>query len=643
MPPRGALAHTAIALLLALAAAAAPAEAQDRTLSWPAVSVTAHLDSAGTLTVRERQTIRFTGDWNGGERSFDLRPGQTLDLLFMGRAESDTGAATFLAYDDALDDVDEYAWADGRRALRWRARRPDDPPFAGELRHYQIDVAYGRILVPQADGSYLLDHNFAMVDRDGAIDRFTLTLTLDPAWRAPDGFTGRFEATALQPGEGWLVSIPLRYTAAGRPADVRFGTPAPPRRLILAIVVAAIVAFFLRLARRERALGRFADGPPPGEITSAWLGEHVLAMPPEVVGAAWDDHTAAPEVAAILARMVQERKLESDVKTEKVWRFAREILHLRLLVPRGSLQPHERALIDALFDSGSDRTDTDRVRARYKKTGFDPASTVREFLTTRVSRVAPGGTKPSKRLTALLLLGAIVLLGLGITRDTADAPVAFAALGISLPIFIFTVIVAAVSQRAATRFDKVLVVLALPIAVGVGLLAFILLLSTAHPVGPLTLAGLGAWTLALANSACNLAASRHSAEGIALRQRLFAARRFFRDELRKPQPALRDAWFPYVLAFGLGRHADKWFKAFGGAATARGIASGGTIGTTSRTDAGGWTGFGGGGGFAGAGSSASFAAAVGGMAASVPSPSSSSSGGGRSGGGSSGGGGGGGW
>ena len=160
------------------------------------------------------------------------------------------------------------------------------------------------------------------------------------------------------------------------------------------------------------------------------------------------------------------------------------------------------------------------------------------------------------------------------------------------------------------------------------------------------LAGLTLWVLGLVSSICNQGHSRQSAERIALRKRLAAARAFFREELAKPSPQLNDAWFPYLIAFGLGRHIDKWFRAFGGSASTPAMASSMLSGSSSSSGGGNsWTGFGGGGGFSGAGSSASFAAAVGGMAASVPSPSSSSSGGGGGGGGggSSGGGGGGGW
>jgi hypothetical protein len=80
---------------------------------------------------------------------------------------------------------------------------------------------------------------------------------------------------------------------------------------------------------------------------------------------------------------------------------------------------------------------------------------------------------------------------------------------------------------------------------------------------------LGAALLALAffNSVINQARSRERAQGIALRKRLASVRRYFQEELEKPQPALRDEWFPYVLAFGLDKDARDWFKAHGGKST----------------------------------------------------------------------------
>ena len=127
--------------------------------------------------------------------------------------------------------------------------------------------------------------------------------------------------------------------------------------------------------------------------------------------------------------------------------------------------------------------------------------------------------------------------------------------------------------------------------------------------------------------------SKDTAAGIDLRRRLAAARAWCRRELERQQPGLDDAWFPYLLAFGLGPQVDSWFRAYGAISPAGG-------GLAGQADAvGGFSG--GGGAFGGAGAAGSWGAAASGMAAASSAASSSSSGGG--GGGSSGGGGGGGW
>jgi len=98
---------------------------------------------------------------------------------------------------------------------------------------------------------------------------------------------------------------------------------------------------------------------------------------------------------------------------------------------------------------------------------------------------------------------------------------------------------------------------------------FVPLLSSVFSSGFSFEVRLGATLLALAffNSMINQARSRERAQGIALRKRLASARRYFQEQLSQPRPALRDEWFPYVLAFGLDKDARDWFKAHGGEST----------------------------------------------------------------------------
>lgn len=644
---------TAGPLTAATLAAASSLGAQERALHWPSIAVEARLDRDGVLHVRETQAMRFTGDWNGGERRFNVNAGQRLDLDGMVRLDSATGREVTMVGGD-LDVVDGFDWA-GNRTLRWRSRLPGDPPFHDALRTYRLDYSYRNILVPDGD-AYRLDHDFAFTDREGPIEAFTLRLTLDPAWRAPDGFTGEFGPLRLDPGYGFTVDIPLRYLGGGRPAGVVFGADPMPRYTLAALLVALVVAMIVRFAQRERSLGRFAPGAPADVIDEAWLRRIVFAHRPEVIGAAWDEETGAAEVTAVLARLEQEGKIDSRVERRQLWLFGRNVLHMKLLADREQLGDYERSLIDALFFDGRTEVDTDDIRKHYAKSGFAPSTKIEGPLQRLVERMVPDDDAPPKpgwRPTAALVVAAIGLfVATGITRPD-DLLVAVAGAMAATIWYVVMLLLQARLWRprvegAAAHALRFLVPMAILLA------AFVLVVVQGRfRAGILVLAGLAVLLLALCRSALNTAMWRHGPGRMQLRRQLAAARRYLARELRQPQPRLRDAWFPYLIAFGLGPHMDKWFAAFGGAAhgaarsaTSWGDSSSGHGAGHSPSGSGSatWSGLGGGGGFAGGGSSGAWVAAAGAISAGVAKPGSGSSGGSASSGGSSsGGGGGGGW
>lgn len=646
--------HLIAALLLTVPFAA---DAQSRTLNWPRISVRAQLDSTGTLHVRETQHLLFSGSWNGPERRFDIRYGQEFEFHRLLRLTGDAAAPdTIVLREGDLDDVDRFGF--NGSTLRWRSRLPGDAPFDSTALTYVLEYSLSNILQPQGDDTYVLDHNFAFVDRDAAIDTFDLTLTLDSAWRAPAEFTGRYTALDIRPRRGFVVTLPLAWTlAASRPAAVFVGA-SPLTRValaLLALLTAALLA--IRLTVREHALGRFKPLLPADAIDEEWLAEHVFHQLPEVIGATWDDATAAPEVGATLARLVAERKLGSRVETVGRSIFKSHVLHLELEVDRDTFRGHERLLIDALFDPGARTTSTERVRERYKKTGFDPAKVIREQLGRRAAafmgahgRAEGARPKPSWKPTLAVTLAAVALLVGAIVLHVSDLTVII--LGVAIATFLYAqaMVQAYFWQRRVKDLAMHSLRFAIPLALMLALLVLVLVGMPLPGLGPvragaLSFAGLTLLAIAFVLSTLNQAMSRQSPARIALRKKLAAAREYFRVELRNETPALRDAWFPYLIAFGLGSHIDRWFRAFGvagGSGSSAALAGGGIrLGGGSSSGDGSWTGFGGGGGFAGGGSSASFAAAVGGIAGSVATPSSGGSSGG--GGGSSGGGGGGGW
>ncbi|MFN2634101.1 MAG: hypothetical protein ABR610_11855, partial [Thermoanaerobaculia bacterium] len=164
-----------------------------------------------------------------------------------------------------------------------------------------------------------------------------------------------------------------------------------------------------------------------------------------------------------------------------------------------------------------------------------------------------------------------------------------------------------------------------------------------------SLIGLLLLQLAVIQNLFHVARTRSGPRKVARRKELAAARRFFEGELGKRVPRMKDAWFPWIAAFGLGPSVDRWVRSFGGAAAGTAGFSGSGRGSSASSSSGssgdsGGGGFTGGGGFSGGGgSSGSWAVAAGALAAGVSAPSSSGGGGGGGGGGSSGGGGGGGW
>jgi uncharacterized membrane protein YgcG len=626
-----------LAVLTAAVGVTAPAVARE--LHWRELDVRARLASDGSLAVSERHAMVFTGDWNGGERIFRLGFGHRLELDGVYRRDAAAGEWRRLER-GPLERLDHWNWTDAK-TLRWRSRMPGDPPFRQREIGYRLDYRLTGVLERRGE-TWLLDHDFAFPDRAGPIERFTLVLELAPEWQAARGVP-RFTPVRLAPGAGHVVTLELEFRGDGEPAQ------ALPRRLspavrAVAIAAAALGALWLVAwaVRRERALGRLLPLPDLAPIDRPWIERRLLTLPPEEVGAAWDEKVAAAEVAALLARLQLEGKLASRIEKKKVLFFETTNLHLHLLVPRGELEGAERALVEGLFPKG-DRIDTESLRAHYKTSGFDPAARIRPKLLAGLRRRRElAGTRPRPARwpsVALVLAGAAALvLAMVVSPPDLLAP---ALLGAAL----FVSWIPALSGAMALR-ERVVGFAAPAVAIAIGLgggLAALALLPFLPQMSVLALGAGVVLFLGLARTAATAMQSRQSAERIARRRELATARAWLARELGRRAPDLADAWVPYLVAFGLAPEMDRWFRAFGSAtATIAATAGGDGKGFGGSAASGGWTG--GGGAFGGAGASSSWAVAATSIAAGVSAASSGGSGGGGGGGGgSSGGGGGGGW
>ncbi|MEM7585602.1 MAG: DUF2207 domain-containing protein [Acidobacteriota bacterium] len=628
----------AIALLLVATPGSTPLEAKSAKINWPLIRVDAQLDAEGRLHVKEDWTMVFNGRWNGGERTFNLRIGQTVELRGLTRIDLLDGHPVPLLA-GSIDAVDQYDWTE-RHRLRWRSRLATDPGFENEKFRYILEYTLSGIL-REVDGAFRLDHDFIFTERVGRIEHFVLDLELDPAWQAAPALPTQVERFDLMPKDGVRLTSDLTYLPAGWPATVPQQTPVSWRLAAFATGLALMALLGLAFWRHEAERGRFETADAPETLDRAWLEEHLLTLRPEEAGGLWDRKIGTPEVAAAVARMVAEGKLASSVEKHGKLR-KRQVLALELLVDRSDLSGYERLLIDKLFFEGRTRTDTEAVREHYRVKGFNPAAVIRPALEARLAVLrGPKPEPPSPRPTWMLWLAVLVALVLeGFTRgERALVVIALMLLFGFIPMIVSSCFVTPY-RRWTRNLGRAALGMALP-ALVLAVLSWAAALQI-WPMPDLMPGIFGVLSLAILPPAAlslwlHLARTRESRQGVRRHHQMAAVRRLFAIELERPEPDLDDAWFPYVLAFGLDKEAAEWFERHGGESDA----DYGTPTISASSDASPrWTG--GGGAFGGAGASASWGAAAAGLAAGVASPTTSGSTGSSSG-SFSGGGGGGGW
>ncbi len=631
-----------------------------RTLHWQELAVSARLDAEGRLHVVERHAVVMSGDWNGGERFFNLNMGQPFRFLGVRRIDPDTGMVRDLPR-GSLSTVDTWNLR-GRALVRWRSRLPEDPPFAETVLIHELTYELDEV-VRARDGGFLLDHDFAFPDRVGSIERFGLELTLDPAWKPRATLPHQMEAQALAPGESFPVTALFDYRGPGSPSRA-LAVPAQwPVWLTWLLGVVGTVWLYRRFLEGERPLGRLAPPLSHREVDEAWLETDLFPWLPEQVGAIWDQKVGPPEVAAVLARLVAEGKLESRIE-KRGW-FGRKVMVLDRKVPLAELDGYVGRLVRKLFFDKRRTVDSDALREHYKKRGLNPAAILQSSLTRAIGSVSKRRRMPPLPVKpwVLILAGfALVLIDpllrtKRVVADLGDGVTDVRVVWILL-VGLFAALGAIFGGLLARRVEVHLasvqrLAIWLPVMALGALSSFGLLqLFARHNVyfgltaGPVGLAGVTLLTLGLLAFWLKLARAQLDKRGIEVRRRLAAIRAWFAHELRQKEPRLDDAWFPYLLALGLAGPVERWFRAFGGADSG-GLAGSGAFGSTTASagsrSATSWTG--GGGAFGGGGATASWAATAAGIASGVSrggsgSGSSSSSGGSSS---STGGGGGGGW
>lgn len=633
---------------------AGPATLLARSLHWPSMDVIAKLEADGDLRVTEVLVYEFDGDWNGGERSLDLRSGQSVTVHGITRIDPATGTRTTLAY-GSLDEVDNWLET-STGVLRWRSRLPSDPSFDKRSITYEIDYTYRGAVV--RDGDQLrIAHDFAFPNRPGSIDRFTLTLDVDPAWQVAFLTPLKREAENLRPGDGLVVALELTYagdleslhtvnpaqianSASGEP--VMLTAPRPTRWLILQVLIGASILLVVLFLGRETFLGRFepVDSTP---VDRAWLEREIFAHKPEVIGAAWDESVSNSEVAATLMRLQSEGKIEATFGAES---GGSPSFSMRRLRPISSFEGYEKALLEGYFFSGDTVTNTE-LKSHYLASGFNPVPLIQTEVLAKVSELF--GDPPRKTIMGWLgcplFLAGPGLVVAGLWHSELKLPGLFLSVFSILFLSIFSSVLGSQFAKRVDRGMFFLVSLGTLSGIAVGVAAWMVWRAMFPALTLWGIAAAGIFPLFSFLSTARTTRGRKAMEG---RKRLVRARKHIERELSEANPALDDAWYPWIVAFGLETNVTKWADSFGGQGS--GIdhhhsrsrsfdSSSSSSSGFSNSSGSSWSG--GGGAFGGAGASGAWAAA----ATSIASPSSSSSDGSSGGGGSSssGGGGGGGW
>lgn len=621
-----------VELLLFVAVALLSATAEARELHWDSLDVEATLDSEGRLRVIERQAMVFSGDWNGGERVFNVRFGQELD--FSGMYRIDAAGNRVQMVPGSTDRVNGYDFTE-RHTLRWRSRLPSSRQFDNTPITYELHYALDYILVPLGNDTYELDHDFAFPDRVGPILGFSLKLLIDPVWKPGQDGPLLFRHGRLEPGRGYVVRLRLEYAGSGEPARVRTAQPAGIRLGAVVAIALGLLAILVVFLLGERRKGRFVQARE--RVDESWLDQHLFFAPPEVIGALWDRSTGAPEVAAILAKLNQQGKIGTRV-IPGGW-FRRPEMEMTLNASRGELVEHERELVDALFFQGH-TTSTKAVRKHYQSTGLNLTEKIRAPLERLIERRQEWRDQKPRRLWPALLvpmLGSHALLPFAVRRGGYDLAGVLAVAGAGLLAALFGAVLAARARHALVGVGRSLFICSLPSLVQAGLATGFIALERLA-LAALSIVCCSALVISTYAFVLSFARTCDSPSRRVVRQRLILARDYFARELASGAPRLRDDWMPYLIAFGLGPRVDAWVKRFGAARTSP---SASFVSSSTSSSTGSYDFCGGGGAFGGAGATGSWAAAAGSIAGGVSAPSSSSGGGG--GGGSSGGGGGGGW
>lgn len=562
-----------IALGLLASLGSLPASAEGR-LEWLRTNVTVKLDNHGGVRVQETHDVAVSGDVTYVYRT--LLTGTDQSVVVHGVFMTDLlGSRTALR--NAPDGPDSYqAWSWG---LQIWLKAEADPAFETRTRrNYTIeytlrgavtpswDLAAGiepldsgtmprnpldrarevfagfRAAWPDLNRVYRFDHDVEFPTRGtpNALAELNYRFEYDTAWVLLDKDRDIGVAT---PDVDYRVQRHLRYLPEGAPMEV--DRQAAALRIAGAFGPYALCLMMLALFL---AGNRLLAAPPRGDRA---LFERIIEpLPREVVAARYGDTAFAPTFEELMLRMAAHRKLSISVEKDATDETD-ALVSMRLTGPRDRLNGLERKVVDELFgypDTVSTRDIQDRFRGRE----FDPGDLVERAFSPLTPKPAPiRGRVLWVGLTVASFAGGVALFVKCLIDQTLKDPAPIVAGFIPGQIFSMFWPIGTASRRVST-FTLVLA------AILFSALGTALALSPNTPLTGYAALGLGLMTAGhYAGYLSRLPNPRP--EDLEFE----AARSFAASELRKPRPALKDAWVESLEAMGLKAALEKWRKRSG--------------------------------------------------------------------------------
>ena len=291
-----------------------PSLAASRSLYWDSIQADIYINDDSSLSVVEKLDYVFTGEWNGGYRSINLKGLDEISNVELWEEK--------LQYVEG--DLEKYHFtaerADGKLVIKWRSRNVDEPPYQDTRKTFILRY---RVLgaINYLDGNDELYWKAIFEERDGVVKQgramVHFPIKVDPArlkvalftgapgatWRVQDEQTLVFSGSNLSPGELFEVQVKFPTGVVVRKVSVNkfLNQRISPFVVFLIPALAFLIMLYLYM--------RFGRDYEVKDIKRA-LEHKPSDLPPALAGTLIDERADLKEIMATLVDLARRGYIE---------------------------------------------------------------------------------------------------------------------------------------------------------------------------------------------------------------------------------------------------------------------------------------------------------------------------------------------